>query len=165
MKPISAVFSLPTCIECSGTKIPFLPSLVVCLPAMNIRKIVIRVALVLIGVAIVLVLLLVGVFYSIFYFPNWTTATTKTIISSGKKREYLLYVPKSYDPAKPTPLVITLHTAMSWDSAAMAISQWNRVADEHGFIVAYPEGTGFGPKSWEMAGSETPGRMSFSSRT
>jgi polyhydroxybutyrate depolymerase len=41
----------------------------------------------------------------------------------------------------------------------MAFSQWNQVADGHGFIVAYPEGTGRGPKSWEMTGRETPARM------
>jgi poly(3-hydroxybutyrate) depolymerase len=76
-----------------------------------------------------------------------------------EKREYLLYVPKSYDRAKPPPLVINLHTSMSWPSSSMAISQWNQVADERGFIVAYPEGTGLGPKSWEMTGSETPARM------
>lgn len=126
---------------------------------MNTRKIVTRTVLVLIGLPFVLVLLAFGFFYSVFYFPNWTSATTNTIISSGQKREYLLYVPKSYDSAKPTALVINLHTSMSWPSSAMAISQWNQVADEHGFIVAYPEGTGRGPKSWEMAGSETPARM------
>jgi polyhydroxybutyrate depolymerase len=126
---------------------------------MNIRKVAIRGGLVLIGLPIVLVLILFGFFYSVFYFPNRTTATTGTIISSGQKREYLLYVPKHYDRAKPAPLVITLHTSMSWDSSAMAISQWNLVADENGFIVVYPEGTGFGPKSWEMTGSETPSQM------
>ena len=126
---------------------------------MKSRKFVIRAALVLIALPIVLVLLLVGFFYSVFYFPNWSSATVNTIISSGQKREYLLYVPKIYDPAKPAALVITLHTSMSWDSGAMAISQWNRVADEHGFIVAYPEGTGFGPKSWEMEGEEAHARM------
>lgn len=68
-------------------------------------------------------------------------------------------VPKSYDPSNPTPLVITLHTSMSWDSAAMAISRWNSVADQNGFLVVYPEGTGLGPKSWEMDGEETPARM------
>ena len=41
----------------------------------------------------------------------------------------------------------------------MVISQWNKVADENGFIVVYPEGSGFGPKSWEITGSETPARM------
>jgi polyhydroxybutyrate depolymerase len=119
----------------------------------------IRAVLVLIGLPIVLVLLAFGFFYSVFYFPNWTSAAKETIISSGVKRDYLLYVPKSYNRAKPVPLVITLHTSMSWHSSAMAISQWNSMADENGFIVVYPEGTGFGPKSWEMTGSETPSRM------
>jgi polyhydroxybutyrate depolymerase len=120
---------------------------------------VIGAALVLIGLPIVLVLIVYGSFYAVFYFPNRTSATTGTIVSSAEKREYLLYVPKSYDRAKPTPLVINLHTAMSWPTSSMNISQWNLVADEHGFIVVYPAGTGFGPKSWEMAGSETPSRM------
>jgi len=126
---------------------------------MNTRKIAVRAALVLIGLPIVLVLLAFRFFYSVFYFPNWTSATTHTIISSGEKREYLPYVPTSYDRAKPTPLVINLHTSMSWPSSSMAISKWNQVAYEYGFIVAYPEGTGHGPKSWEMTGRETPARM------
>ena len=126
---------------------------------MNIRKVASRVGLVLIGLPIVSVLILLGFFYSVFYFPNWTTATTGTIISSGQKREYLLYVAKGYDRAKPAPLVITLHTSMSWNSSAMAISQWNLMADENGFIVVYPDGTGLGSKSWEMTGSETPSHM------
>lgn len=126
---------------------------------MNIKKIVIRAVLALIAVPVLLVLLAYGFFYSVFYFPNHTSAVLGTIVSSGQKRDYLLYVPKSYDPTKPTPLVITLHTSMSWDSAAMAISRWNSVADRNGFLVVYPEGTGFGPKSWEMDGEETPSRM------
>ncbi|MGA2814176.1 MAG: PHB depolymerase family esterase [Candidatus Acidiferrum sp.] len=126
---------------------------------MNSRKIAIRAVLVVIGLPILLVLLAFGFFYSVFYFPNWTSATTGTIVSSGERREYLLYVPKSYDRTKPTPLVINLHTSMSWPSSSMAISQWNLLADENGFIVVYPAGTGRGPKSWEMTGSETPSRM------
>jgi poly(3-hydroxybutyrate) depolymerase len=126
---------------------------------MTTRKIVIRAVLVLIALSIVSVLLAFGFFYFVFYFPNRTSATAGTIVSSGQKRNYLLYIPKSYDPAKPTPLIITLHTSMSWDSAAMAISQWNSVADDNGFLVVYPEGTGRGPKSWAMVGSETPARM------
>jgi polyhydroxybutyrate depolymerase len=126
---------------------------------MNIRKIAVRTTLTIIGLPVLMVVLLVGFFYSVFYFPNWSSAVPGTLISSGEQRHYLLYVPKGYDPAKPMPLVITLHTSMSWDSSAMAISQWNREADKHGFIVVYPEGTGFGPKSWEMAGQEKPSRM------
>ncbi len=126
---------------------------------MSGRQIVIRAGLVLMGLPIVLVLAVFVFFYSVFYFPNWTSATSGSLVSSGVKREYLLYVPKSYDRAKPAPLVISLHTSMSWPSASMAISQWNLVAEEYGFLVVYPEGTGRGPKSWEMTGSETPPRM------
>jgi polyhydroxybutyrate depolymerase len=126
---------------------------------MNTKKILIRATLVLIALPILMALFAVGFFYSVFYFPNRTSARAGTIVSSGQTRDYLLYVPKNYDPAKPAPLVITLHTSMSWDSSAMAISQWNSVAEANGFLVVYPEGTGRGPKSWEMADSETPSRM------
>src|SRR2546426_336576 len=67
-----------------------------------------------------------------------------SFMSSGRKREYVLYVPRSYDRAKPTPLVISLHGAGMWGAAQKETSQWNRVADEHGFIVVYPSGEGGG---------------------
>jgi polyhydroxybutyrate depolymerase len=121
-------------------------------------KIIVRSLQVLIGLPLLFFVLAIGFFYSVFYFPNRTNAAG-TIVSSGQKRDYLLYVPKSYDHLKPTPLVISLHTSMSWPSSASAISQWNRAADEYGFIVVYPAGTGFGPKSWEMERSETPSQM------
>jgi polyhydroxybutyrate depolymerase len=126
---------------------------------MNRRKVVIGGILILVGVPALLVLSAVVLFYSVFYFPNRTTATSGTIISSGEKREYLLYVPKSYDRLKPAPLVISMHSAMSWPSSQMMISQWNRVADEHGFLVAYPAGIGSGPRIWLMSGWRTPSRM------
>src|SRR5205823_3954159 len=72
-----------------------------------------------------------------------------SFMSSGRKREYLLYVPRSYDHAKPTPLVISLHGASLWGAAQKETSQWNRVADEYGFIVVYPSGEGGGgPRVW-----------------
>jgi polyhydroxybutyrate depolymerase len=65
-----------------------------------------------------------------------------TMVSSGEKREYLVYVPKSYDRARKTPLVISMHGGGLWGAAQQEVSQWNRVADEHGFIVVYPSGRG-----------------------
>ena len=91
-----------------------------------------------------------------FYAVNRTSGT---IISSGEKREYILYVPKSYDRARPAPLVISMHGAMNWPSFQMNVSQWNRAADENGFIVVYPAGMGAGPKTWFMNEWETPSRM------
>lgn len=70
-------------------------------------------------------------------------------VSSGEERTYRLYVPKSYDPARPTPLVISLHGGGLWGAAQMEMSQWNRVADEQGFLVVYPSGVGgSGPRHW-----------------
>ena len=101
---------------------------------MNIRKMVLGAVLVFIGLPVVFVLVAVVSFYSFFYsMPR----ANGTLVSSGQKREYLLYVPKSYDRTKPTPLVISLHTAATWPATQMEISQWNKVADEHGFIVVY----------------------------
>lgn len=80
--------------------------------------------------------------------------STHTIVSAGLTREYIVYVPPTYDSSKPTPLVISLHGAIMWPAAHQDTSQWNRVADREGFIVAYPSGlTGDGPRHWEA----TPG--------
>lgn len=76
-----------------------------------------------------------------------------TLESSGLTREYLLHVPTSYDRARPTPLVITLHGGAMWPVAQMELSQWNRVADHHGFIVVYPSArSGRGPRAWRAGG-------------
>ena len=90
------------------------------------------------------------------YSGNRTTGTIAT--SAGETREYILHVPGSYDPAKPTPLVISMHGAMNWPSFQMALSNWNALADERGFIVVDPAGTGGGPKVWEMKGLQTKRR-------
>ena len=75
------------------------------------------------------------------------------LVSSGEAREYLLHVPKSYDPSRPAPLVISMHGADLWPAAQMEISRWNTVADENGFIVVYPSGVGGrGPRVWRMDG-------------
>ena len=63
-----------------------------------------------------------------------------SIVSSGEKREYLLYVPKSYDSTTPTPLVISMHGGWGWPVMQRDLSKWNRLAESRGFIVAYPSG-------------------------
>jgi polyhydroxybutyrate depolymerase len=77
--------------------------------------------------------------------------TNGSIESSGLERTYLLYVPPSYDPSVPVPLVISLHGFVEWPAHQMQISGWNDLADDLGFIVVYPSGTRF-PRRWQ-AGS------------
>jgi polyhydroxybutyrate depolymerase len=107
---------------------------------MKIRKVVIGALLVIIGLPVVLVLIAAASIYIL-------DRTNGTLVSSGQKRKYLLYIPKSYERAEPTPLVISMHGAALWPAAQMEMSQWNTLADEHGFIVVYPSGTDV-PRSW-----------------
>jgi polyhydroxybutyrate depolymerase len=81
--------------------------------------------------------------------------TNGTLVSSGENRSYLLYVPESYDASVPAPLVITIHGFAQWPAHQRYITGWNDLADEHGFLVVYPAGTGF-PLRWRTWGE--PGR-------
>jgi polyhydroxybutyrate depolymerase len=71
-----------------------------------------------------------------------TNRDNGSFVSSGEKREYLLYVPSSYDRSRPTPLVISMHGAGLWGAAQRETSQWNNLADKQRFIVVYPSGIG-----------------------
>jgi polyhydroxybutyrate depolymerase len=94
--------------------------------------------------------------------------TNGAIVSSGITRRYLLYVPKTYDRSKPTPLVISIHPAATWGAFEKNITGWNDVADEYGFIVVYPNGSGaffdgFGPGQhvWPMGPRSLPRDVRF----
>jgi polyhydroxybutyrate depolymerase len=90
------------------------------------------------------------------YFENRTSGT---IVVSGHTRPYIVHVPATYDPRKPTALVLSMHGAMNWPAFQMRMSGWNRLADEQGFIVAYPGGEGAGPAIFNLDGARTPARM------
>ena len=107
------------------------------------RKVVLGVVFALLGAPVVLALVEAVSF-------DVANRNNGAIVSSGETREYLLYVPRSHDRTKPTPLVISLHGAAMWPAAQMAVSEWNRVADRQGFIVVYPSGTGLARhKAWQ----------------
>ena len=75
----------------------------------------------------------------------WCAIADKTngsIVSSGVTRRYLLHVPKTYDRSKAAPLVISIHPAATWPAVEMHISRWNDLAEQYGFIVVYPAGSG-----------------------
>ena len=62
----------------------------------------------------------------------------------GWLRSYQVHIPKTYDPAKPMPVVLVFHGAMM-NSVTMALATGlNRKADDAGFIAVYPNGTGAG---------------------
>ncbi len=99
------------------------------------RRFALGAALALIGLPVVIVPIEAVSFYT-------TNRDNGSFVSSGEKRVYLLYVPRSYDRSRPTPLVISMHGAGLWGAAQRETSQWNNLADKQRFIVVYPSGVG-----------------------
>lgn len=78
----------------------------------------------------------------------------RTLISEGIPRDYWVHVPPSYDPAKPIPVVLVLHQAMSNAPLMAKFTGMSEKADQAGFVVVYPNGTGTTPliKLWNAGG-------------
>jgi polyhydroxybutyrate depolymerase len=102
---------------------------------MKDRRVVLGAALALIGLPVLVAPIEAVSFYA-------ANRDNGSFVSSGEKRDYLLYVPRSYDRSKPTPLVISMHGAGLWGASQRDISRWNDLADRKGFIVVYPSGVG-----------------------
>lgn len=90
--------------------------------------------------------------------PLGTGDHTRTLKMEEQNRTYLVHIPKEYDPKKPAPVVLALHGAAMNGSMMVWFSGLNKKADEAGFIVVYPSGTGVGPfLTWNSGGFK--GRM------
>ncbi len=87
------------------------------------RKLIVLAVIALISVPAVLVPIEAGRFFK-------RNRSNGFLTSSGREREYVLYVPSTYDPATPTPLVISMHGAGAWSffPVADSISQFLLVA-------------------------------------
>jgi polyhydroxybutyrate depolymerase len=77
---------------------------------------------------------------------------TITLMHDGIERVYEVHVPPSYAGATPVPLMLTIHGAHNTPGMARSWSRMDTVADEKGFIVAYPAGI----DCWN-SGSKLPG--------
>lgn len=67
--------------------------------------------------------------------------TLESITHDGLDREYLLYIPDSYEEGTPMPLVFNFHGRGSTPNEQFAYTLLTTVASEEGFIVVYPKGT------------------------
>jgi polyhydroxybutyrate depolymerase len=70
------------------------------------------------------------------------TFPRKRIFSGGIDRQYDLLVPSSYTPGKPAPLVFNFHGFTADPETQDWLSGMSRLAEEAGFILATPKGTG-----------------------
>ena len=66
----------------------------------------------------------------------------KRIFSGGLEREYHLLVPSGYTPGKPAPLVFNFHGFTADPETQDWLSAMSTLAEEAGFILATPKGSG-----------------------
>lgn len=91
----------------------------------------------------------IGLFIGVIYWE--LHRSNGEVLTGGQKRAYLLHVPKTIPSDRPMPLVICLHGFAEWPAHVMRLSHWNQLADEFGFLVVYPRGSGF-PFRWRSGG-------------
>jgi len=74
---------------------------------------------------------------------------------AGIQRSYLVHVPAGIE--QPNGLVINLHGAGMTGGQQAALTNYNAIADQHGFVVAYPDGIDL---SWaDGRGASVPDRQ------
>jgi polyhydroxybutyrate depolymerase len=94
------------------------------------------------------------------YFSWWLRpGKTLTLTVGGLIRTSIVRVPNSHDQSTPMPVVLALHGATMNGPMMAWFSGLNQKADEAGFIVVYPNGTGrFSSYTWNggnCCGSDT----------
>jgi polyhydroxybutyrate depolymerase len=67
------------------------------------------------------------------------------VTHGGLKRTSLVYVPGRYDGKTPVPLVLSFHGRHGQGKNQASLTDFHKLGEKHGFIVAYPDGVG---KSW-----------------
>ncbi|MBI5927667.1 MAG: hypothetical protein HY862_00045 [Chloroflexi bacterium] len=69
-----------------------------------------------------------------------TKMTTEAVSPETLARNYAVYVPPSYDPTQPTPVVMALHGRPDTGTGMAYLLDLNRVAQTENFIAVYPDG-------------------------
>ena len=125
-------------------------------PRLSVRRLLLTAS---VALAVVLVCAAAAIF--ILYGPTLACVRAATgpvepgtsgrrVVSGGRERCTLLHVPPDYDAAQPWPLVISLHGFQSKPELHRLLTRWDDLADQHGFLVAYPQGSSF-PLRWNTS--------------
>ena len=77
-------------------------------------------------------------------FAQNQTTVVDTLLSGNFRRDYRLYIPKNYNSAIPSSLVIDLHGYTSDAMQEEVYSNFKTIADTANFLVVYPNGTFLG---------------------
>ena len=81
-------------------------------------------------------------FYFLISFYSFSQEAIQGIITHNNlDREYILYIPNSYDGEESVPLVLNLHGYTSNAGEQMVYSNLIEVADTANFLIVHPMGT------------------------
>jgi polyhydroxybutyrate depolymerase len=89
-----------------------------------------------------------------------------SITHDGLERTYILFVPSTYEPGNPAPLVLNFHGYTSNNFEQMLYGDFRAIADTAGFLVVHPMGTIdlLGNPHWNVGwGSSTVDDVGFAS--
>ena len=65
---------------------------------------------------------------------------TQTVSNDGTTREYLIYIPTSYDGSERFPLMLNFHGYGMTAEDQLDIADMRSLADNEGFVLVYPQG-------------------------
>jgi len=83
---------------------------------------------------------------------------TRSLRVGDRERKYRVYIPKSYDGRKATPVVLVFHGGGGDPDGMMKLCGMNFKAEQAGFMAVYPFGTGrFGDRLLSFNGGECCG--------
>lgn len=103
-----------------------------------------------------------------FPFISWSQQTINyTITVEGVQREFILYIPASYNGNTKVPLVFNFHGLGGTAQRQMEEQDFRPVADTAGFIVVHPLGApiiGPGLRGWNMGNDTLPNDVLFTSK-
>lgn len=74
--------------------------------------------------------------------PPQQSDSVRTITAGGLERTYIVHLPTIYTGEQALPLVLSFHGGGGNAENQMRVSNFAPLADEKGFIVVYPNGTG-----------------------
>ncbi|MEH2171864.1 extracellular catalytic domain type 1 short-chain-length polyhydroxyalkanoate depolymerase [Nostoc sp.] len=72
------------------------------------------------------------------------------LYDQGKLRTYYFYTPKSYNLHRPIPLVLVFHGDDGNGRSISNVTHFNKLAEQKGFIVVYPDGI---DQKWSLRGN------------
>jgi len=89
----------------------------------------------------------------------------ETMVHDGLTRSYTIYVPASYTPGNPAPMVLNFHGYTSSAFEQLYYGDFRAIADTAGFLIVVPNGTldGTGTTYWNSGWGGTVDDIGFTS--